>query len=415
MWPIKQWSIEQLSVAAFFYNPSLEVARAQWQGANGAEKTAAQRPNPTLTLSPGYDFTATSLGANPWLPGGTIDVPIETMGKRGLRKKQAHLVAESSRLALVQTAWSIRSAVRSNIFNLASWREKKSLLEQQIDVQKKIIDSLKVRMDAGAATSTELTLVQVAFHKMRLDYADARQQERDTLFNLADTIGVPASAIELLDFAVTDLDFPIDISGVSIESVSDIGLKNSIDILEALTDYNSSEAALHLQIARQYPDIHFGPNYQYNQGDHQFLLGISAELPVFNQNQGPIAEAIAKRQELATRFYQVQSHAINEIDHAYQTYHSAQENLKGIQSLADAQQGLANAIQSQAEAGAADKLEVLNSRLELLAGKMLQMDARMKVFQAFGALEDSMQKPIEILKSAIINQSPRPAAWGKTP
>ena len=51
-WPLALWNFEMLSWVAFYYQPSLEVARAQWSVARAAVQTAAARPNPTLSLTP---------------------------------------------------------------------------------------------------------------------------------------------------------------------------------------------------------------------------------------------------------------------------------------------------------------------------------------------------------------------------
>ena len=51
-WPLKSWDFDALTLAALYYHPSLEVARTQWQVALGGDKTAAQRPNPTITATP---------------------------------------------------------------------------------------------------------------------------------------------------------------------------------------------------------------------------------------------------------------------------------------------------------------------------------------------------------------------------
>ena len=51
-WPAVSWDFDLLTLAAFYYHPSLEVARAQWAVARGGETTASQRPNPTLNVTP---------------------------------------------------------------------------------------------------------------------------------------------------------------------------------------------------------------------------------------------------------------------------------------------------------------------------------------------------------------------------
>src|SRR5690242_73770 len=50
-WPAKAWDFEMLSLAAFYYNPSLDVARAEWHVALGGTQTAAERPNPSVSAT----------------------------------------------------------------------------------------------------------------------------------------------------------------------------------------------------------------------------------------------------------------------------------------------------------------------------------------------------------------------------
>src|SRR2546426_943634 len=53
-WPPKRWNLELLTLAAYYYQPSLDVAHAQWRVAEAAAISAGARPNPTLSLAPGY-------------------------------------------------------------------------------------------------------------------------------------------------------------------------------------------------------------------------------------------------------------------------------------------------------------------------------------------------------------------------
>ena len=47
-WPPHEWDLNSLMLAAFYFHPRLEVARAQWRTAQAGLKTAGGRPNPTL-------------------------------------------------------------------------------------------------------------------------------------------------------------------------------------------------------------------------------------------------------------------------------------------------------------------------------------------------------------------------------
>src|SRR5689334_1005441 len=49
-WPLTKWDFEALTLAAFYYHPGLDLARAQWASASAGMKTAGGRPNPVLAV-----------------------------------------------------------------------------------------------------------------------------------------------------------------------------------------------------------------------------------------------------------------------------------------------------------------------------------------------------------------------------
>ena len=84
-----KWDFDRLTLAAFYFHPNLDVARAQWRVAQAGVKTDGGRPNPTLTVTPGYDVSALS-SVNPWFLAVNCDLPIDL----------AHSVRQTSRPAL---------------------------------------------------------------------------------------------------------------------------------------------------------------------------------------------------------------------------------------------------------------------------------------------------------------------------
>src|ERR1019366_6604157 len=55
-WPAAKWGFEMLTLAAFYYNPSLDVARAVWAEARAGIVTAGGRPHPPTRVSPPHTF-----------------------------------------------------------------------------------------------------------------------------------------------------------------------------------------------------------------------------------------------------------------------------------------------------------------------------------------------------------------------
>ena len=167
------------------------------------------------------------------------------------------------------------------------------------------------------------------------------------------------------------------------------------DILAALAEYAASQSALQLEIAKQYPDIHLGTGYQFDQGEHKWSLGLTAEIPVLNRNQGPINEARARREESAARFVALQARVIAEIDRALAARTTALEQVTRQSQLTQLAREQTASVQALFKAGAANKLELASAELEASSSDLVHLDAQIKVEQAVALLEEALQRPLE--------------------
>jgi len=390
--PPQKWDLDTLTLVAFYYHPSLDVARAQWQTASAGIRTAGGRPNPTLGLFPGYDFNAAS-GVSPWIPSVTYDLPIETAGKRKRRLDRAGHLSEAARLNIVTTAWQVRSNLRIALLDLAAASARQKALQAQLQNQQTILQLLEQRLQAGAVAPAELYPARVAVLRARSDLVDSGRQIADARARIAEALGLPLKALQAAEF-IFPLDLPAGWNELSSPEIRRAALQGRADLLAALADYAATESALQLEIARQYPDVHLGSNYQWDQGENKWQLGVSFELPLINRNQGPIAEATAKRIEAAARFNALQSKAIGEIDRATATRDAILDQLKQAEQVVETQRQQLATLQASLKAGAADRVEVETAALELRASELVVLDLKIRAHQTVGLLEDALQRPL---------------------
>jgi cobalt-zinc-cadmium efflux system outer membrane protein len=400
-WPETNWNFQELALIAFYFHPSLEVARAQWLVAQAGLKTAGARPNPSVTVTPGYDSQIPG-NYSPWLVPVTFDIPIETAGKRGKRIAEAEKISESARWNFVSAIWKMRSDIRASLLDLKISERRAGLLQEQFSAQQQIVKMLQQRFDLGEISRPELTASQIALNKTQLDLSDAQSKKSDARSRVAEALGLSEAALdgENLDF---DFSTP-DANALTSADARTLALRARADILGALADYAAAEADLRLEIAKQYPDLHFGPGYAWNSGnagDNQWSLGLTLELPIFDQNQGPIAEAEARRKLSAAKFIELQSQVIGEIDRAVSGFHVAEEQLKTGSELLTAEQQQQKSAQAQLEAGAADQLDSLNAQMEFDSASLAQLENESQLQQALGQLEDALQSPLTLADSLI--------------
>jgi cobalt-zinc-cadmium efflux system outer membrane protein len=393
-WPVTQWDFDSLTLAAFYYHPDLELARAQWQTAEGAIRTAGARPNPTLSLVPGYDTTHNP-GLSPWFPAVSFDQVLETMGKRGKRIAAAERASESARLNVATTAWQIRGNLRMALLDDIAARQHGELLQKQLTLQQEIVKLIGQQVEAGTLAKSDAVSFQIALQKLQLDYADAQSQRAQARTHLAESIGVPNGALEGIELPTDVSVDPAALTDMTSADARRAALTNRTDILEALADYAASEFNLQEEIAKQYPDVHINPGYQFDQGDNKWSVGITFDLPLLDQNQGPIAEAEGQRRQAAAKFNSVQAKVLADIERAVATYRTSEKNSETLTALAATEAKQRESVEAQFKAGAAERTELLNSQFEFLNAQLSEVDARSKLQQAAAALEDAIQRPLD--------------------
>ena len=416
-WPPKSWSGQMLTLAAFYYSPDLDAARAKWGTAKAGIVTAAQRPNPTLQLP--FQHTTGSSGSSPWTFGLGLDIPIETAGKRGYRVAQAQQLSDAARFSIGNVAWQVRSRLRAQLLNLYTAIRKTSILEQQIEAQSQIVKMLEQRLSVGEASATDVNQQRISLIQSRTDLANAQKQMGDARAQVASAIGVPVSAVDGIHISFAE--FARIYPEIPARDAQRQALLNRADLLGALAQYQASQEALQLAIANQYPDVHLGPGYLWDQGATKIAFAVTGiALPILNQNQGPIAEAKARRAEAEANVISLQAQAINQTDQALVAYHAALQGLNQSEALLSAQTQQLSAEQNLYRAGETDRLTLTLAHQALFTVLLARQNALMQVQQALSQLEDAIERPLDGAvgitrttlpdprRDAPANQGPRP-------
>jgi outer membrane protein TolC len=186
-------------------------------------------------------------------------------------------------------------------------------------------------------------------------------------------------------------------------------LVSRADILGALAEYAATQSALQLEIAKQYPDLHLNPGYEYDQGNNKWGLGLSLELPLLNHNQGPIAEAKARRAESAAKFNALQARVLSEIEQAVAGYRAAAKKAASADALSQELVTQGHAAQALLDAGEISRLELAQRQLELTTAALTQLAALVSAQAALGALDDALQSPLTLPDPVVrqLQENPR--------
>ena len=386
-WPPKLWELQTASLIALYFSPDIQVARARLEGAEAAIVTSGARPNPIFDFSPGVP--------SPYLLALDFAVPLETKGKRGYRIRSAHSLDEAARFDLADSAWKVHSGVRKALLDYLLASRSLDLFHSEEQVRTEQVKLLQERFIAGDIPRPELDLARIELSKTHLAIRTAEGQVAETKAALGAAMGIPATRMEGIDFAWSDLESPPGMQSFSLPEIRRAAVLDRLDIRRSLAQYAAAETDLQLEIAKQYPDIQIGPGYTYEERNNFFTLAISITLPLFNRNQGPIAEAEARRKEAAATFLQKQAQVIGDSEKAFAVYSAALNELaEADQSLRQLQDTQLRVTRLAVEVGEEDRLTLNGVQLENAAVARARLDALSRAQIALGDLEDAVQRPL---------------------
>jgi len=395
-----EWDLDRLALAAFYFHPDLDVARAELAVAEAAKVTAGERPNPSLAITPAFNSTDT---VRPWMVDVQLDIPIETADKRSKRIAMAECLRQAARLRVAARAWDIRSRVRQALLALQNARESLELLRRQNALHAEVVRLIEAQRAAGSASDYDVSEARVASQQSRLAVRDAEIREAAALAQLAEGISLPSAALADVAFAFEPLDTPTPVP--SDADARRRAVTRRADLLAFLAEYAASEADLELEVAKQYPDISLGHGYKLDQTDNEWSLGFAVELPVFNRNEGPIAEALARRDETAARFNALQARVFGEIDAARAACRTTllkREEAEALRREADQRR---EAAEARFKAGEVSHLNLVFHEIERNAAALLELNARAEARRALGDMEDALQSTLT-LSDAVLKLSP---------
>lgn len=388
--PPETWDVASLSLAAFWFHPDVAVARAQVSTAKAGVVTASTRPNPTFSFRPEY-VTNPAPGESAWVADLGLDFPIETGGKRDLREEKAKKRALAAEVGVYEAAWRVRGKVRAAWYDHGFGRLEVEALREEAQQRRDAVAVLRRKLEAGEAARFEVSRAEIELSKIEVESCIADSRVAESRVALASAIGVTAVALDRVRLDEADLErLPTDAP----DATHTAGFLDRFDVRRALLEYDAAEADVRLEVAKQMPDLSLAPGYVYDQGLRKLAFSFALPLPLFDRNQGPIAEAEARRSEAQAKFMALQATATGEIEGALARYKGAATELAEVRRLRERQRESSRAVERALEVGRADSSDVALAHAEVSALRRGEIAALRRAQAALGDLEDALQRPL---------------------
>jgi cobalt-zinc-cadmium efflux system outer membrane protein len=288
---------------ALQHNHNLLAAQTTIQQDEALETQANLRPNPSLFSDWEYLPLWSPSDQNPRLypPGEPLsqylhdnteaDMGLGYLFERG-QKRQHRLQAAKD--VTTQTRSLVADTERTLTFNVSAQFVNVQLAESTLELATKDVESFRKTVDiseyqykAGGMSEGDFLMIKIQLLQYQSDYQQAilaRDQGLDDLRNMLGYESVPA------DYDVAG---PFDYQplNANLEDLQMKALQNRPDLRAAQQGVTAATSQWELQKADGKVDVTGQANYSHVNGINAATVYVSVPLPIFNRNQGNIAQA----------------------------------------------------------------------------------------------------------------------------
>ncbi len=393
-WPRQQWDRADLLFAMLYFNDSIAQGRAAVDASTAARRTARELPNPEIELE--GEYANQHDGSPLWLWGVATEWLLDFGVRRGMRISLADLSEQQALDDFTEIIWRThRQLQRSFADMLLTQREVKWLETVKADRDSQL-EMARRELEVGATARGEVDrLVRDALlDEQKLNEARSRASAAESA--LAAAIGVPVKSLEAVHLSWPDLDNPPDIPEARLTQGREASVLQRADVRGAVVGYGAAEAALRLEVSKQYPDIAIGPAYQWDHGVKRLQFNLFLTLPLLNRNRGAIAEAEARRAQAGAKLEATVASAYSQIDESIRQWRLARARLREARGgIYESAQRIYSEMERGFAAGANDRTELVAARIARTLAELEVIDAVRGAQWALSDLEGAMRGPLE--------------------
>jgi outer membrane protein, heavy metal efflux system len=313
----------------------------------------------------------------------------------------------------------VRAALRLALLDAVSAHDQSALLESLIAERRALLASDRARLSLGDIARAQLLTDQLELNRAEQRAQQTNARGADARARLAAAVGVPVAALQDLPLRWSDWAEIDALEVATPDRWRSEALIGRPQIVHALREYDLAEVSLQSELAKRWPQLHITPAYAWGgEGVRQNTLydiateagvAVSFELPILNQHQGPIGEAVARRAAAGEHLKAVQAQIFEQIDRAELAWPAARQAWSDTRVTADIADRQSQAEQRALSAGASERASVIATQIAATEARLTVLQTAYTAEVAFGELEDAYRRPLHGAEGAWAADAPPPS------
>lgn len=384
-------------------SPRAAAARKQIGIAKASMASALTIPNPSFLLYNGFRAEQTyQVG---------VSLNIEPPWKLVTRIIQAKRQIKQADIEIMQSLWTLRSAVRRAYLEAVVSEATYETLVELFDLSEKLLNVAQKRFQAGDVPELDVLKARLATSQAQIDRTQGERRVFQAKQQLAIILGrshnqvVEVNKLPTFNLHVEkndllpDFDRPVP----PLEQFISDARKNRLELKLVNQQIKVNQAALNNTYANVIPNTQFNVGHSETGNPPEgpkikngWFMGISQELPIGNWQQGDIFRYKNIISQLRIEYVSQENQITAQVSAAYQRLMAARQRIQAYQEhvLADSNE-VARLARRSYEVGQSDITSTLAAQQANIQVRSQYLDAVQDYQQAFADLEQAIGRPLE--------------------
>jgi len=378
-----QLTLSEALQRAFANSPAIQARRADVRRVEARLLGARTHPfNPELEFTVGdrrgLAETSTDLSIG-------ISQEIQIGGQRRREVAAVEASVEAVRSVFERELRLLAASVEQAFAETLRARELNEIAVADAELARQLLRFSVRRLEAGSGTQVELNLARSTAGQAERALRLSESGEATARNRLSELIGLsPEAGLRV----VGEQRMPED-QMLQFEELLASAIQNRADLAALHHEAESAERAIELSKSLRIPNLRLGAFYEDEEGTDEIKgISLAVPLPLFNRNQGEVAEAQAEAERLSAQGLVAELAVRREVADALAQYRSARETARSLRDLVvgTLEENL-TLLQKALDAGKVGASDVLVFRREFVEGQRQYVEALFEAQSARIALD----------------------------
>ena len=356
--------IDDLVILVLQHNASLRTGQRSVDIATAGVTTAGALPNPRIEVNTGRNGGVPSSSAQAGTVVGVgVSQFIENPNLRNARVNTALFAEQTSLQSLSQIRNELVGQVKLRAYEYLLRKEEALAAADALLILQQIRERVKVRVETGEAGKYELIKSDAEIINAQQREQTARLQIQQAAISLNRLAGGQLPPIWDLDAQLNDVTFLPEL-----ETLKKSALQSNPELRVLESEFERNQSRIAEASASRLPGLEVRLSQIREPDVRQEILGVSIQVPLFDQRRGPRAEAIAERERTTSRLEGRRVELMQQLELSWKSVEIAQVRIKALSegAMRDAEAAL-RVAQAAYRFGERGILEVLDAQRVLRA------------------------------------------------